>query len=346
MAEVKAARTIVHPLYLEDEKSKRLDNPEGAYFGHYDIGLILLKSPFPSEYIPARLIQDINQAFDQNVSISGYGNTSHDLIATWELTQPPKTGAFTLVQKFQQVYPSSQYVANRPYSTELIYQSTAQSPAICHGDSGGPLYFEKEGAVTLIAVNARTWSQDNKASCEPDEQFQFATALTGEIREFVRNSYSELTGRNADEILPEIKNDPNVPENHFGDETLPQKNVWLNLTQFPLAISTSDSKFTTLTLVESKRPKEDLCTTADIKGRKALVIHIFPHDQTPRGNSHVYTFSMLIEDGSFKPVQRNETYARLEKNTVELIAMTPDGMLRTKIPVTDCVSNPSHPHSN
>lgn len=189
-----AKKISVHPFYLSREG--------------YDVALVQLSQDLPATFKPAKLATSWIEILSNPSFVAGYGATSSQPNNRNEkLNMAPISIDWPKFKNFEGVFPV----------VDINVKATEAS--VCHGDSGGPLYYVKDQTVYVYAVHHAITGQK---LCSEDGDTEFSTFLNSEILRFVFASYFEmtntflpefntaLTSRTIDEQLKKIIADPKL----------------------------------------------------------------------------------------------------------------------------------------
>jgi secreted trypsin-like serine protease len=150
-----------------------------------DIALLKLQSDLPQQYRPAVIERDVNQIAQEELQFAGYGG--------WVASTNEEDTNQVIELAVGRVSQRASIDAYR-----LEFQSQRGGSALCRGDSGGPVFYEKNGLVYIVGVNAGyefTTERDHKEyRCARAGIKQFAASVFSSNFTFLSEGFRELTG--------------------------------------------------------------------------------------------------------------------------------------------------------
>jgi V8-like Glu-specific endopeptidase len=315
-------KIVVSPNYMRPKNNSPLHRSDS------DIALVKLKIPLPDSYKPARLASSIDELFKNQMAIAGYGlfsedNRNGDYRMRNGTVTLKKDVSYSIPMKKDDTNRVPSFVANTDFAYHLAYQRTNDS-GICHGDSGGPLYYQKDGEIYLAGVNVMVFQDGNCATNE----VELATSLMGPRRQFVLQTFKDLTGSylNGEQpVAPESNS--KAFEYYFSSPATPNKNQYVDFTDIVLGIDTDN----TIALVTNAA---DLCKDTSKAQAGAVALIVSPLMETTLETKE--TFEMAtIANGQLSMVLDGRLIKKDDK-TARAVALTPDGYVAADIPIVDC----------
>jgi secreted trypsin-like serine protease len=165
-----------------------------------DIALLRLSKSLPREYVTVVLESDQNQVYQQTLQFAGYGDLAVEMNDIDSNTSASLFFGQILAKDTIQLGNGNAQVASLPelsyFLTFKIGKRNASAP--CHGDSGGPIYYEKEGRIhqvaVLVGVHFENTFEYEKYRCGLVTSTEVASTVFGTNLDFIKNGYRELTG--------------------------------------------------------------------------------------------------------------------------------------------------------
>jgi secreted trypsin-like serine protease len=163
---------------------------------HYDYGrdiaLLRLSSDLPSPYVPVVIEKDLNQVFQQTLQFAGYGDWELEMRENdSNMTNDLAVGQIRLKDKIQMS-------TNLSIAYAMKFNVGRRDSSPCHGDSGGPIYYEKDGQIRQVAVMVGIEfafpSEKNLYRCGIQTSNELGSTVFGANSDFLNNGYRELTG--------------------------------------------------------------------------------------------------------------------------------------------------------
>jgi hypothetical protein len=172
-AEMRAVAAVVtHQGFDGDDNLDPGDNPEGL--GHADdLALLLLAAPAadrPWAAIPPLAALDAAMPAGTSLRITGYGYDGPS----------EQTAGY-----------GSLYVAETPFVRRNAFELAAGGagePDACPGDSGGPAYLARDGALEVVGITSRGW-QSGQALCGEGSVWTLAPAYADWIAAHARGDW-------------------------------------------------------------------------------------------------------------------------------------------------------------
>ncbi len=328
LAEVE--KSVVHPIFMG------LLSSSGPYAPGYDLALLKLKTPL-SDKFKAVVLSDSMEALTENqIRMAGFGTHSNDVDLETALDGRLRNGNFELdISKTKIEMPINTepqpkavpyLITNTPSSTLLSFKKGPADSSLCHGDSGGPIYFEKDGQIHLVGVNEGILF-GGEENCSQPNSTQIVVSMAGPSLRFVLDTYKELTGQSLPNKKFPAEEDPNTFEYYLKSAELkpatedislqglsviqdPQTktSAFINSEQLPLACLGLTSLITTpnLVMLDWKQP---------LDGKLALPL-------------------MAIKDGIYQMIVEGRVEIRGDK--VKTVVRTSKGYLSAEMPLADC----------
>jgi tryptase len=199
---VRVERILVQNAYLTrrscpDQKNCK-DQKTYTDYGR-DIALIKLASNLPDDYRPAFIERDMNQVYQQNLLFAGYGawvssTYEEDTNASGELA----VGRISLKDKIKVGDGDARTESKPGLAHQLQFQSSNSGAALCHGDSGGPVFYEKNGVISIVGVivgfEFTTAGYQKQYRCARANLKEYASSVFSSNFTFLSEGFRELTG--------------------------------------------------------------------------------------------------------------------------------------------------------
>lgn len=154
----------------------------------HDMALILLKSDLPAAYVPALIETDFKKAMGKKLFSAGFGRWGSDPLDDANTTNDLAIGEMTLVSE----------VHFEATDGTLLFKGSNSGPALCVGDSGGPVYFEEDGKVRLIGISVAFQfpkrATKNTPLCADSRSQEIVASLMSESYRFILQGVAELSG--------------------------------------------------------------------------------------------------------------------------------------------------------
>jgi hypothetical protein len=319
---IDVVRTLVPPQYL-----KAAEFPDYGY----DIALVELKEPLPSDYIPAELERDLEFALTQPLHTAGFGaQTGDSTISDENVANDLAAGDIVIDSKVDSEESWSRAPVNRAYSNLLKFRSRPGGAALCLGDSGGPVYYEKNGKIRVIGVNNSiefhdSWSASRRR-CATDLDEEMASSVFAENAHFIAEGFQQLTGQplTGSIGLPKDR-DPSVAEYYLDSRNpAPDSNQWIHLSDYSAFLLNQR-----ILLMPTKETR----SRCELKTNDALI------DTDPVGPSSTEAFAITLRDQNFDKSEPKAVYrgkAILRENQLLITLSTPSGFVRASLPLVNC----------
>jgi hypothetical protein len=341
-AAFEADSVIINPIYLQFLQHEKIPAIVGPAYNGRDLAVIRLKKPLPAKYQPFKLSLDLQEAFASEIHDAGFGLHSQDhkvgvdgILRHGKITldlRDTNESFWTLpdsTEKFTSGYPT-----NRSFARVLKASKKAANAGICHGDSGGPLYYEKNGEVYLVAVNSSIASVKNDP-CAVEGEAEYATLLKGENLKFVTETFKALTSQNLlEQNLPAAAQDADQFDFYFGKSRSPRANSFVDLNLVAIEATFPDRADPVTLLVPNlaaARPCEVL------PKKDSLVLDSSYALTMEDGSTSAVIRVMQTEaDGRILPKFNLETRYKVKGPALEAVVLTPNGFLANTIPKFQC----------
>ncbi|QLY23855.1 trypsin-like serine protease [Bdellovibrio sp. KM01] len=327
----KVEKTIAHPIYLD------LTQSTSDYDKGYDVALIKLKNPMPAKYKTV-VINDSYEALTQNlIRIAGFGTHSNDAEIETSLDGRLRNGTATLnlskititapIEAPGQPKEIPYLVTNRRESSILSLIKSPSDTSLCHGDSGGPVYFEKDGKINLVGVNQGMSAKAGDKNCATDGIEQTVVNLAGPSLRFVLASYKELTGESLPNKVVPAEEDPYTFEFQMKSNDLHPKNEDTNIEGLSVLHdeTTGESAF-----METDRA-EAMCKTGKFFGNYPSLLLLI---QKAKLDGKLPVTLIVTKDNVFQQLVEARIEARGDK--VKTVILTPKGYLSAEMPFIKC----------
>ncbi|MFL5814228.1 MAG: S1 family peptidase [Bdellovibrionia bacterium] len=154
---VSVERILVHEKYLSqnsciDQKRCSVERMYSDY--GRDIALLKLTSNLPREYRPAVIERDVNQVYQQDLQFAGFGawilRTSEEDTNQWT---EMAVGRILRKQNIQIGDADPSMGSSSDLSHRMTFEGEGSDAALCHGDSGGPIFYERNGRISIVGVS-------------------------------------------------------------------------------------------------------------------------------------------------------------------------------------------------
>jgi secreted trypsin-like serine protease len=340
--EIAAQEIIVNPVYLKNLQQDTMMVNLGPGYDGRDLALVKLSQPLSSEeYQAVEIVRNFSSLSLESISIAGYGK--HSLNAENPVDGILRQGKITmdLKAKSQSVYTlensksewTSGYPTNSPFARVMQFKKDKSSAGVCHGDSGGPLYFEKDGKIHQIGVNVSIASV-KELPCAATNELEYATLLANENLQFVADAFLKLTQQKLPGAAPlSPAADPLQFPFYFGRTETPHANKWLNLEGLAIEATFAKNPKSQTFLVPqgalmncSSLPKENLVLLDDQYAYSA-----------GQGTTSMVVRSLEFNaDRLLLPKWNIEVHVKNSAEQIEIVALTPDGFIANKIPKIHC----------
>lgn len=330
----KASKVLVHPFYARHKMGLTRSN----FHVGYDLALIQLSQPLPATFKPVILSDKLDELTKNQVFAAGFG--LYDIVDVNPMIYALRHGPVTVDLSEHQIHvpppgsesPRPYFTTNTTSSAIIAYKKTSTDASICHGDSGGPLYYVKDGEIYLAGVNVAIIDYKDKSNCALERDIHEASvSMSGPQLTFVLNSFKELTGKSLPLVRDVPEMDPNTFEFYLHTPVLSSKNNIANLEGYAAAIDTRDNTLIIL----------DQLTAATICEKMNETITEMPglyilFDQVSLSNYDGKTVLpiMMSHHGVIDGVV--EGRAKLEGEKLKLVVLTAEGYLSAELPVKTC----------
>lgn len=229
-------KIIAHPFY-----SRALDymlkNKQGnSHFQGYDIALLKLQKPLSDFYQPVKIATNLETIYSEKAMLAGFGNFSLDkkVPEDGRLRFGPATlnAKDYYLQEFTRVTGDDFFnrISNSAYARVIQFTKQTNDASICHGDSGGPLYYESKGVIHQIGINVdMDFRGTDKPCVSKKTENQMATFLAGPLLLFLEESFKKLSGENLFAQPPQpAHKDPKQFEYYIKNKIEKPANTYLN----------------------------------------------------------------------------------------------------------------------
>lgn len=332
----RGTKVIAHPIYISQSAGEK----KTTYSNGYDLALIQLSNPLPDSFKPVVLSDRLEDLSSNQIYIAGFGRITLDPNEPTNFVLHHGPVNVDLSSKYVKVEVNEQadpvnYIATNTISTPNIsFVKTTPDASICHGDSGGPIYFIKDGEVHLAGVNVSMWGfkTDFDPNCATEGNgYELSVSMAGPSLRFVLDSYKELTGTalSLARDVPEM--DPNTFEFHMQAPVLSSKNNIANLEGYTAAIDSRDNTFILIDQITASvicEKREAAITEAP--GLYVLFSKASVNDLDGKTVLPVMLSRKGVIDGFV------EGRAKLEGEKLKLVVLTVDGYLSAELPVITC----------
>lgn len=323
-------KIIAHPIFMG------LSDVNFHYQNGYDVALIKLQNPMPAPYIPVEISDDFEALSQNQIRIAGFGAHSNDFNQATIIDGQLRNGGTVLdlnrtmfslpVNSQGQPKEIPVLVTNRPESSVLSFVKGPQDSSVCHGDSGGPVYFEKDGKIHLVGVNQAIKSMQN---CAANGESQLIVNLAGPSLRFVLDSYRELTGESLpNKVFPLAEQDPHTFEFHLKRKEPHTKNEDINIEGLSLIHdeNTGESAFLETSMAESS------CKTGSISLTKYPTLILLNQKANLEGKIPVPL--LITKDNVYQEMAeaRIEVHGDIAKTAI----LTTKGYLSAEMPFLKC----------
>ncbi|WP_413576186.1 S1 family peptidase [Bdellovibrio sp. HCB290] len=321
-----ASAIVIHPFYLAYSADSRISN----FAKGYDVALIKLKKPLPDFYRPVIISNDLDSLTKNQIQVAGFGAHAEGANS---YDGKLRNGNITIdlgVNSFKYTLDSNTFTlrdANLKSSTTLLFKKESQDAAICHGDSGGPIYFEKDGTINLIAVNEGGEISGNCA----ESGNQVAVSLAGPPLRFVVDTFKALTGSDLGINLASIEKDPNTFEFQLASATVNPKNKYLSLEGRALIRGKNGE----MGMVDAALIGENCEKARSIDLTKIDFYTVYGSPESKLDGTDIMA-TMVISNGAFSSVQ--ETRIKTIGNIAKVVVHNADGYVSGLLPVINCAT--------
>lgn len=330
---IPASMAVANPVYLlmlKEGSDSQATVP--AYSGR-DVALLKLSKPLSSSYQPMELAQNFDQSLKQPLKIAGFGgaHTIKDSIL--------KSGSIEI--NGQDHVPGTPYatgaVANANYARIVKFVKTDQDAGFCHGDSGGPLYYEANGKIKLVALDVDFVDADEKKLCASGQTVEFATLLMNENLAFVQDVFKALTKQDLPGVnLSAESTDPLRFASYFGKNSAPSANRWLDLNVVILDSTFKDDQGHLSIIAPAPKNGANACDA--ISHTDLSFINYDEGYSLKQGDGSNVTV-LQYRKGLTSLKSTFEVHVKATDNEVEIVALTPDGFLHKSVPKVSCHYN-------
>jgi hypothetical protein len=322
-------KTIAHPNYMN------LDDESSHYDKGYDVALIKLKSPMPASYKTVVISDKIEALAENQIRIAGFGTHSNDVELDNSLDGRLRNGTTSVdIKKTILAVPLEvpgqpkelpYLITNKPESTVLSFVKSATDSSLCHGDSGGPVYFEKDGQIHLVGVNQGMLK--GNGNCATDNVAQTIVSMSGPSLRFVLDSFKELTGESLPNKKGPADEDPTTFDFQMKSDELNAKNEDISIEGLSLV---QDTKTKEVAFIESSMA-EALCNgTASITKAPPLMFT----KPNVKIDGQLPIALLVIKDNIYQ--QLAEARIEIRGDKAKTVILTPKGYLSAEMPVVTC----------
>jgi hypothetical protein len=339
-----AKNIVVNPWYAKAAATGAKELDLGPLYSGRDLALIELSAPLPKEFRPVEIAPDLKEVFSQGVSIAGYGRFTVDsaVPADSKLRQGrTKVDPGTTNLSFRYEIPGTAesqrlggYVMNEAFSRRLLFLKTADEAGVCHGDSGGPVYYEKDGKIQLVAVNEAI-STPAPARCPSAGDQELATLLANENLQFVTDTFLAWTGRKLKSTPPAADQDPNQFAFYFKQGAAAKSNVSLDLNVLAVRATLAPGEAKTTVLIPDTAAADPCAFEPD----KQLIVLNEKFAVTAADGSRGLTVRISergAPDQPFLPKLDLEAHLKTAEGQLQLVVLTPEGFLMTRTKIVEC----------
>lgn len=317
----------------------------------YDMALILLKSNLPSRYKFAVIATDFATAMKKDLYSAGFGAWTANIQSDDENDSGDLAfGSFALNSSDFSEANEVAYGVNRADSKTLKFRSTRNGPALCKGDSGGPIYYEENGTIHVVGVNVAIQfhnAADARAyRCANLNADELASSVFSENIHFIADGFQKLTGRPLPGIgtLRPAEDDPATLDFFLKNgDTAPRKNEWIDLSAvstsvrdhhlmvYPRAIAQNQCLLvgSYVSLIQETFLESWDVLEPDSDGvAQVMLKRIIPQSDQPSLSQ------ILSPNASVEKYFRGKI--KIQNDSIVLAVLTPSGVVRAELPVARC----------
>jgi len=318
-------KVIAHPKYL----AQSYGDKSSHFSAGYDIALIELATPLPESYKPVNLSDNLNEITRNQMYIAGFGdfsldkNTPDDFL----LRHGPVTVDLAKNQvKVANSAPDSlitQFYTNSPIAPNLSFTKASNESSVCHGDSGGPIYYVKNGKIFLAGVNVAmsfiNSTNSPSANClSENEGSEISVSMAGPTLGFVLETYKQLTGGSLPLNRDTAEKDPRTFEYYLNNPVMNSKNSVINLEGYSFKRNADNKNVLLITSQPAQLPDmfiafEPAISESSLDGRTILNV------------------VLISKDGQM--MSYIEGRAKLNGDKVKLVILTGEGYLSAELPM-------------
>lgn len=327
-------KILVHPLYIQSKVGPTFSN----FNSGYDLALILLSQPLPSSFKPVIISDKLDELTKNQVFAAGFGLYSNDTSAPnmYALRHGPVTVDLSDHKVEVPVKMSDSDVmlnvltSNTTSSPIISYKKTGKDAGVCHGDSGGPLYYEKDGEIYLAGVNVAITGDKEGRNCTVEGiPREVSVSMAGPQLSFVLNSFKELTSTSLPLVRDIPEKDPNQFEFYLKSPVLSSKNGIANLEGYAAVIDRRDNTLIFLDLLTAST----ICEKESIPEIPSLLVS-FDLNLVNYFDGKTVLPIMMSHHGVIEGFI--EGRAKLEGEKLKLVVFTVEGYLSAELPVKSC----------
>jgi len=348
--QIYAESVIVNPGYIKSLKVLGTQTGIDPAFDGNDMALIKLKENLPADYKPVQINKDVNSIFKEQLSIAGFG--LHSLKPSDGLDGDLRAGPITVnatdksadhlvVTMNEDNKPTEIHVsgeaANTNYSRILQFTKHDKNASICHGDSGGPLYYEKNGKINLVAINVTIMSPNDLPCAKDPTDTESSTLLVADNLRFVAASFKQMTKTDLPDVtVLKATEDVNSFDYYFAHSITSASNPWLDLRSLTLVHVTYDLDPTIMTFLLPVPSGEDPCATAGADLQEVLMLAA-DDDGKMDGASPFTIRRMTVQGGQYLiPKSSFDTRIKANGSNLQVVALTPEGFVGSTMAQADC----------
>jgi len=333
------AKVIAHPKYLAQKAAAT----KSHYTVGYDVALIQLETPLPKTYKPVILSDNLDELTKNQMYIAGFGDYSLD--SSKEIDFKLRNGKVNidLNNKFVEKDLEGDgipkdlkipyMITNMPEAANISFVKNSSGSSVCHGDSGGPLYFEKDGEIYLAGINAAIYTtQGEPQNCATEGTgYVLSVSLAGPQLRFILDSYKEMTGTSLPLQRDVAEKDPNTFEFYLNSSTLITKNSTFDIANLSVV---RDGRDNTIVILDNAQ-MTDICSHPEnLKLLSGLNIPM--SSQAPESVLDGKTIIPFLAsvDGAYKTLF--EGRMKREGDKVKTVVLTAEGYLSAEMPMVTC----------